>query len=83
MVRRENLDPKDQLDLQDPEEGLDQEVTLVQSVLLGLLDLLVPMANQESKERLENQARKEMLDHQDLRACLVLMDLLGQLVSLD
>lgn len=82
-MRRENLDPKDQLDLQDPEECLDQEVTPVQSVLLDLLDLLVLMANQESRERLENQARRETLDHQDLRACPVLMDLLGQLVSLD
>lgn len=82
-MKRENLDPKDQLDPQDPEECQDQEVTLAPSVPLDLLDLLVLMANPESREKLENQARKEMLDRQDHKACLVLTDLLGQLVLPD
>lgn len=67
-MRRGNLDPKDQLDLQVPEECLEQEATLAQLVLLALQDLLVLMANLESRESLENQARREMLGHQDLKA---------------
>lgn len=82
-MRRGNLDPKDQLDLQDPEEFLEPEVNLAQSVQLDFLDPLVLMVNLESRESLESKARKEMLDYLVLRAWLELMDLLGQLVLLD
>lgn len=68
MARRENLGPKDQLDLQDQEEDLEQEAILAQSVLLGFPDLPVPMVNLESKESPESKARKEMLGLQDRRA---------------
>lgn len=76
MVRRENLDPKDLLDPQDPEEVQDQEVTLAPLVLLDLPDLLVQTVNQESRVKLESQVRKEMLAPQDLKAWLVPMVLL-------
>lgn len=79
-MKRESLDPKDPLGHQDPGECRVQEVTLVPSVLLALLDLLVLMVNLESRESLESPVRKEMLDHLDLKAWLVLMDLLDLLV---
>lgn len=82
-MRRENLDPKDHMDPQAPEEGLEQEATLARLVLLDLLVLLVLMANLESRESLVSKARRETLVLQDHRAWPELTDLQAQLVSLD
>ncbi|MEQ2198616.1 hypothetical protein XENOCAPTIV_015483, partial [Xenoophorus captivus] len=70
MVQEGNLDPKGQPDLQVPEEHRGQEVTLVPSVLLGLLDPRVLMVNLESRESPGSPAKKEMLVLQDLRVQL-------------
>lgn len=71
------------MDLQDPEECPEPEVTPARLVRLDLQDPLVLMANPESRESLESKDRREMLGLQDLRAWPALMDLLGQLVLLD
>lgn len=82
-VRRENLDPKDLMDPQDPEVSQEREVTPVPLVLLASLDHLVLMVNLESRESLESKARKEMLGLQDLRVWPVHTDPLDLLVLPD
>lgn len=82
-MRRENLDPKDPMDHQDPEACQEREVTLVPSALWALLDLPVLMVNLESRESLESRARKETLGLQDLRDWPVPTGRLDQSVLLD
>lgn len=83
VVKRENRDPKDQPDLQDPGEFLVQGVILDPLVEWDLLDHLVLMDNLESRGSLESPVRRETLALQGLRACPVPMGLLDQSVLLD
>ncbi|MEQ2162996.1 hypothetical protein GOODEAATRI_025757, partial [Goodea atripinnis] len=75
LVFRECQENEESLVLLGPRVTGGQEVTLVPSVLLGLLDPRVLMVNLESRESPGSPAKKEMLVLQDLRVWLELMDL--------